>query len=230
MSLRLSGGRRLRSPSGQTARPTPARVRLALMNMLAADLPGCRWLDLCSGSGVMACEALQRGASAVVAVEQDRMHAAVARANLEAVCSGLAARPSVKVHCCEVGRWLRRGCPAGPSNGSSDLGDPEAIQPADAPAGFGLIYADPPYAAGLYGTICAGVAEGNWLLSNGTLVLECATSAIPGMVNLPGDWSLRDQRTYGSTTVLLLQRPELSCPAGSRGGTDSRQPRTDPSG
>jgi 16S rRNA G966 N2-methylase RsmD len=200
------------------------------MNMLAADLPGCRWLDLCSGSGVMACEALQRGASAVVAVEQDRMHAAVARANLEAVCSGLAARPSVQVHSCEVGRWLRRRCPAGPRTGSSDLSDSEALLPGGDPARFGLIYADPPYAAGLYGTICAGVYEGNWLLSDGILVLECATSAIPALENLPGEWSLLDQRTYGSTTVLLLQRPEFSYPAWSRGGIDSRQPRTDPSG
>ena len=225
MSLRLSGGRRLRSPNGQTARPTPARVRLALMNMLAADLPGCRWLDLCSGSGVLACEALLRGAKAVVAVEQDRQHAAVARANLEAVRSGLAARPDVQVHCCEVGRWLRRGCPSGHSNPDG----PEANQPGAARAGFELIYADPPYAAGLYPTICAGVAQGDWLLPGGTLVLECGSSATPALEDLPGNWKLRDQRTYGSTTVLLLQRPEFSCPAGSRGGIDSRQPRTDPS-
>jgi 16S rRNA (guanine966-N2)-methyltransferase len=229
MGLRLSGGRRLRSPSGQTARPTPARVRLALMNMLAADLPGCRWLDLCSGSGVMACEALQRGAKAVVAVEQDRQHAAVAKANLEAVRSGLAARPGVQVHCCEVGRWLRRGCPSGPRLDQSDRDGATATQPGAAQAGFELIYADPPYAAGLYPAICAGVAQGNWLLPGGILVLECGSSATPALEDLPGNWTLRDERTYGSTTVLLLQRPEFSCPAGSRDGIDSRQPRTDPS-
>ncbi|MCH9713851.1 MAG: RsmD family RNA methyltransferase [Cyanobacteria bacterium] len=107
MSLRLSGGRKLQSPNGQTARPTPARVRLALMNILAAELPGCRWLDLCSGSGAMACEALQRGAATVVAVEQDRGHAAVVRANLEAVRGGLAAQPAgVKVEGrCTPARW-----------------------------------------------------------------------------------------------------------------------------
>ena len=46
MSLRLSGGRKLQSPPGSTARPTPARVRQAVMNMLNADLSGCSWLDL----------------------------------------------------------------------------------------------------------------------------------------------------------------------------------------
>lgn len=188
MSLRLSGGRRLQSPSGHTARPTPSRVRLALMNILSAELPGCRWLDLCSGSGVMACEALQRGAAVVVAVEQDRRHAAVARANLEAVRAGLTREASVSVHCAEIGRWLRRG--------TQD--------------GFNLIYADPPYAAGLYPSICSDVAAGGWLKTDGTLLLECASSAVPAFSDLPGAWTLRDQRRYGSTTVLLLQQSNAS--------------------
>ncbi len=49
-------------PGGQRRPPTPSRVRQAVMNLLAADLAGCHWLDLFSGSGVMGCEALQRGA------------------------------------------------------------------------------------------------------------------------------------------------------------------------
>ncbi len=109
MSLRLSGGRRLKSPPGSLARPTPARVRLAVMNLLAAELRGCHWLDLCCGSGAMACEALQRGAARAVAVERDRRLAALARANLEAVRGGLEPRPQVEVHASEVLRWLQRG-------------------------------------------------------------------------------------------------------------------------
>ena len=210
MSLRLSGGRRLRSPSGQTARPTPARVRLALMNILAAELPGCRWLDLCSGSGVMACEALYRGAAAVVAVEQDRRHASVAKANLEAVQGGMAHTPSLRVHCAEVTRWLQRGTPGkADPDGSPDRGaafDPVGSELAGFDlAGFDLIYADPPYAAGLYPQICAGIAKGGWLEGQGTLMLECSSKATPEVAELPGDWSLRDQRSYGSTTVLFLQ-------------------------
>ena len=213
MSLRLSGGRKLQSPSGQTARPTPAKVRLALMNILAAELPGCRWLDLCSGSGAMACEALQRGAAAVVAVEQDRRHAAVVRANLEAVRGGLAAQPAevkvkveVEVHTSEVGHWLRR----------------------PGPAGFDLIYADPPYAADLYAVIAGGVARGPWLKPTGTLVLECSSAAIPAIASLPGGWQLRDQRRYGTTSLLLLQQP-ISCRASNHAGTGSRPPQTGPS-
>ena len=89
MSLRLSGGRRLQSPPGNIARPTPSRVRLAVMNMLAAELPGSRWLDLFCGSGVMGCEALQRGAAAVVAVDQQRAMTSTSRTNLELTDAGI---------------------------------------------------------------------------------------------------------------------------------------------
>ena len=44
MSLRLSGGRKLDSPAGQVARPTTARLRLAVMNILAGRLAGSAWL------------------------------------------------------------------------------------------------------------------------------------------------------------------------------------------
>ena len=184
MSLRLSGGRKLQSPPGLTARPTPARVRQAVMNMLAAELPGCHWLDLCSGSGVMACEALQRGAARVVAVEQDRRNAAVARTNLQAVADGLGGR-EVAVRQSEVLRWLR----AGRHSSSEER--------------FDLIYADPPYAAGLYGPLTEAVHLGDWLSPEGELLLECGSTAVP---ELPQDWTLIDQRRYGTTTVLRLQQ------------------------
>jgi|UniRef100_UPI004048CD6D 16S rRNA (guanine966-N2)-methyltransferase len=181
MTLRISGGRKLLSPPGEIARPTASRVRLAVMNLLAPDLPGCRWLDLCCGSGVMACEAIQRGADAVVAIEQDRRIAAIAKANLEAVAQGSPGESHFWVHCSDVKRWLARGAGDG---------------------AFDLIYADPPYAAGLYGAIAAGVSRGGWLKPNGVMVWECATTKPP---NLPTGWQLADQRRYGSTSVMILR-------------------------
>lgn len=186
MSLRLSGGRLLQSPPGTSARPTPSRVRLAVMNMLAADLPGCRWLDLFSGSGVMGCEALQRGAAAVVAVDQQRAMASTSRINLERTASGLNPTPVLQVECQEVVRWL-------------ESGRPEALAP------FDLIYADPPYNAGLYGAVAAAVRHGGWLNSQGILLLECSSSALPTSSGGAFEgWELLKQKRYGSSTVLLL--------------------------
>lgn len=198
MRLRLSRGRKLRSPPGEVARPTAARVRMAVMNMLAPRIPGCHWLDLCCGSGVMACEALRRGATRVVAVERDRRVAEVARFNLELVARDLAPersrtsheppRPTVVRD--EVLRWLVRQAPARQRTQTGGS------------RGFDLIYVDPPYRAGLYGPIAERVLHGGWLRSGGTMLWECCREGLP---EVPDGWCLRDQRPYGSTTVLLLE-------------------------
>ena len=186
MSLRLSGGRRLQSPPGSTARPTPSRVRLAVMNMLAAELPGCRWLDLFCGSGVMGCEALQRGAAAVVAVDQQRSMASTSRNNLELTASGLTPSPELQVVCQEVVGWLQSG--------------PMAEQRP-----FDLIYADPPYAAELYGSVARSVRQGGWLERHGLLLLECSSTALPACSGEEFEgWELLKQKRYGSSTVLML--------------------------
>ena len=51
-------------------RPTTGKVLGALFNILRAsqDIDGARFLDLFSGTGQVAMEALSRGASSVVAV------------------------------------------------------------------------------------------------------------------------------------------------------------------
>jgi len=181
MSLRLSGGRKLQSPPGEIARPTASRVRLAVMNMLAAELPGAHWLDLFCGSGVMGCEALLRGAAQVVAVEQDRRVSAIARSNLETVASSLEPRPTLRVVQQEVIRWL------------------------DAPEGenFDLVYADPPYAAGLYEPLLERLAAGEWLRPHGLVLLEHATKNPP---ELPAGWEVEKQKRYGSCSLVMLSR------------------------
>ncbi|MFM8935364.1 MAG: 16S rRNA (guanine(966)-N(2))-methyltransferase RsmD [Vulcanococcus sp.] len=182
MVLRLSGGRRLQSPPGDTARPTPSRVRLAVMNMLAPQLPGSSWLDLCCGSGVMGCEALQRGARRVVAVDQDRRMAATARANLELVAAGQNPTAAVQIVQQEVVRWLNQGNRTG--------------------APFDLIYADPPYASGLYPQLAAAVGPGQWISADGLLLLECASAEPPAV---PEGWACIKEKRYGTSTVLMLQ-------------------------
>lgn len=63
-------GRVLNVPDEPGLRPTPAKVRQALFNILG-PIDEMRLLDLYSGSGVMALEAISRGASAL-SIEQNR--------------------------------------------------------------------------------------------------------------------------------------------------------------
>ncbi len=52
-------------------RPTPDRVRETLFNWLGQDLAGRTTLEPYAGSGVLSLEALSRGASAAVAIDQN---------------------------------------------------------------------------------------------------------------------------------------------------------------
>jgi len=55
-------GRDLTSPNDFRVRPTAEHVRAALLDLLAADLPKARVLDLFAGTGALGLEALSRGA------------------------------------------------------------------------------------------------------------------------------------------------------------------------
>ncbi len=62
-------GRNIHVPDIAGLRPTPAKVRQALFNILG-DVGGWSVLDLFSGSGMMALEALSRGAVSATSIEQ----------------------------------------------------------------------------------------------------------------------------------------------------------------
>lgn len=64
-------------------RPTTDRIKETLFNILSNDIPGCRFLDLFSGSGAIGIEALSRGAGKAVFVENNRKALDCIRKNLE---------------------------------------------------------------------------------------------------------------------------------------------------
>ena len=201
--LRLIGGRRLRSPQGQGTRPTTSRVREALMNMLSSEIRGCHWLDLCSGSGVMGCEALIRGASHVVAVEKDARTAAICRENLELVASNDACDATVRVIKKELLCFLKEGC-------------------LQSERKFSIVYFDPPYASGIYRPALEMLDRGGWMQPNGLVICEHSTKEA---VEVPSGWKEVDKRHYGGSSLLLLTPPE-HC----RGDTDSTLRQTSPKG
>ena len=199
----MIGGRRLRSPQGQGTRPTTARVREALMNMLAGVLEDAHWLDLFSGSGVMGCEAIQRGASRVWAVENNARVAAICRQNLELVAASREEPIEIRVIRKDLMPWL-------------EAGRPENVEP------FSLVYVDPPYAAGQYQATLDGLRTRNWLSNDALVICEHASH---DRLDPPPGWTEVDRRRYGTSALLFLS-PREHC----RGGTDSKQPQTGPEG
>ncbi len=61
----------LKSPDGLNTRPTTDRIKETLFNMLQTYIPGCVFLDICSGSGGIGIEALSRGAKKAYFIEND---------------------------------------------------------------------------------------------------------------------------------------------------------------
>ena len=74
--MRVIGGefrsRKLKTPLGDSIRPTPDRLREALFNILAPRIEGLVFLDAYAGSGSVGIEALSRGARRVIFIEKSR--------------------------------------------------------------------------------------------------------------------------------------------------------------
>ena len=76
-------GTKLKTLEGLSTRPTSDRVKEAIFNIIQFDLEGRRVLDLFAGSGQLAIEALSRGASHGVLVDQNPAAVKVIRENLK---------------------------------------------------------------------------------------------------------------------------------------------------
>jgi len=152
MSRILAGqgkGRRLRSPRGLETRPTGARVRQTLFDILAPELPGARFLDAFAGSGAIGLEALSRGAARVVLVDMNAAAVAVIQENAHAL-----AHLGGDI---QVFRQDARVALA-------------AL--ADQGVRFDIVYLDPPYAGDLYEPLLEQIGTTGLLTDGGVAVAE----------------------------------------------------------
>jgi len=143
-------GRRLRTAGGDATRPTGARVRQSLFDILAPVIPGCRFLDAFAGNGGVGLEALSRGAARVVLVDRSVGAVEAAQANARALA---AAGGEVQV--------FRQ-------HARTALG---AF--ADQGLRFDVVYLDPPYDSDLYEPLLAELGdESSTLADDGVVVAE----------------------------------------------------------
>ncbi|HIK44549.1 MAG TPA: 16S rRNA (guanine(966)-N(2))-methyltransferase RsmD [Leptolyngbyaceae cyanobacterium M65_K2018_010] len=170
--LRIYGNRALKTLPGLETRPTPARVREALFNIWQGRIQGCRWLDLCTGSGAMGAEALCRGAVAVVGIEASAKASAISRDNWQKV-----AKPDQTFR-------LVQG---------------DVVQQLSQLRGqpFDFIYFDPPYSSGLYNPVLERVVQCQLLAPTGELAVEHSST---GWTPVPiAGLELIRQKHYGTT-------------------------------
>lgn len=168
-------GRHLKVPKGRALRPTAARVKEALFNILPYDLAGFKVLDLFAGTGNLSVEALSRGAAEAVLVDASREAGKAIHENLQAL--GFSGRSRVWI--APVLRSIRLLSRRGET--------------------FDLIFLDPPYEKKLIGHILRAIAQGRLLQEAGTLVAEHSVreKVEESYVSL----TLKDQRRYGATLL-----------------------------
>lgn len=124
MPIRITGGflrgRLVASPRTSKTRPTGAKAREALFNILQ-DVSDFRVLDLFAGSGIVGIEFLSRGAKSVVAVEKNFSQAR----SLEASYLSLGISDSLSLRTTDAVNFLEKALVAKER--------------------FDFIYADPPF-------------------------------------------------------------------------------------
>ncbi len=171
--MRLSNHQVIKVPP--SARPTPARVRQALFNIWRGEIAGCRWLDLCAGSGALGAEALTRGARRVVGIDVSRQACQTIREN-----------------------WQRL---AGEGQAFEVLGGDVAQQlPKLRGQKFDRVYFDPPYDSQLHLRVLEILAELNLLAESGEVAVEHRGGELP----IPPLLKLRDRKIYGDTALSFL--------------------------
>ncbi len=140
-------GRRIDVPPGPSVRPTGDRVRESLFNILQLRVPGCRVMDAFAGSGALGLEALSRGATPGVFIENGPGVLPTLRSNI----AGLGFGDSAEVWDQPVARALGARRPQQP---------------------FDLVLADPPYDDPSALRFLEPLAAGGWLAPDGLAVLE----------------------------------------------------------
>ena len=173
-------GRNIASPVTRDIRPTADRLRESLFNILqhAYDDPlsGARVLDLFAGTGALGIEALSRGASFALFIDNGAEARALLRQNVE----GLGLGGITKVY--------RRDATA--------LGPAHPLEP------FSLVFLDPPYGKGLVEKALAALRDGGWLAPGALVIVEEAKAAV---FAAPDGFEERERRAYDDTEFVILR-------------------------
>jgi 16S rRNA (guanine966-N2)-methyltransferase len=172
-----AGGRRIKTPTGDSTRPTSDRVREALFSAVDAavgSIHGLRFLDVYAGSGAVGLEARSRGAGVVTLVEHDRRTAALIRENARAL-----GFTGIDVVALPVTRAL-----------------------AHAPrAPYDLAFLDPPYAVPVGDVVGAleALRDHDWLSPDALVIVERSSRGAD--LAWPKGFTADRTRKYGETLL-----------------------------
>ncbi len=179
--LRIIGGRlrgqRIDFLAETGARPTSDRIRETLFNWLQLDIADAHCLDLFSGSGALAIEALSRGAEHVTLVDEDLRAVQQLKQNVDRL--GLTAQTSI--HWGEAGEFILgyQGRP------------------------FDIVFLDPSFRDHRLTDDCLALDRHRLLASRALVYMEAAAST--EAPRLPPDWQRLREKKSGQVCYYLYQ-------------------------
>ncbi len=157
-------------------RPTAAKVRQAIFNILAGRIEGCVFLDLYAGTGAVGIEALSRGAEHVVFVEDNASRVAIIKDLLEKF--GFTEKASViKAQTASYLKKTKRGQ-------------------------FDIIFLDPPYASDELAISFPIIDQSDIIANGGVVVAEHSSKKDLSSLN---HLKIRKKYRYGDTALTLYE-------------------------
>ena len=181
-SVRIIGGqwrsRKISFTEVPGLRPTPDRVRETLFNWLQPVIVDAHCVDLFAGSGVLGLEALSRGASQCLFIDNHPQCIDSIQQNLETLSA--------------KGGYTRSGdslklLQQSPAQFSSQK--------------FDIAFVDPPYDMDWALRCCSLLAENQWLTDSAYIYIESATPIEESQ--LPDNWRLHRHKKAGQVNYHL---------------------------
>lgn len=170
-------GKQLRELPGMDTRPTTARVKEGLFNIIQFDIEGRRVLDLFSGTGQLGIETLSRGAARCDFVDSSDAAMKIIKSNVSAC------------------RLMERA-----GFYQKDFG----AFLSSAGGKYDLIFLDPPYASGLLEQALERIADIDIVSGNGIIVCESPAEHV--LPELPAPYVRGKDYRYGKIKLTLYRR------------------------
>ena len=171
-------GRKLFTPEGKGVRPTSAKMRESMFNILMSmnSIEDATVLDLCCGTGSLGIEALSRGCLKVTFIDGSAPHLKLAWANITHV----------------------------KETDNSTLIRTRAEDLPKAKEQFDLVFIDPPYSKKIADKALISLIERNWLSDNAIFVIE--QDRREDLIFSEEHYKETLKRTYGNSKLTLLEK------------------------
>lgn len=173
-------GIKLKTLEGDNTRPTSERVKEAVFSMIQFDIEGRTVLDLFSGSGQMALEALSRGAASATLVDKSREAIAIIKENtkktrLDDLC---------EIYQSDYMDFIKR----------------------HSHKQFDIVFLDPPYTLNFYKPALKALLDNGMLKKSTLIICESGEDAVfDGDASLENCFEKEKQSKYSNTYITVFK-------------------------